>query len=80
LRKTAGLSLSDRIHTTVQVTGDGADGTADRVRAALARFGGYIQQETLSLALADATPPAGAHTGQDTYDGVDLLLSVQRTG
>ena len=78
LRKAAGFRISDRITTTFQVAA-GADGNAARVQAALARFGGYIQQETLSLGLADAAPPAGAFTGEETLDGVPLVLSVCRT-
>jgi isoleucyl-tRNA synthetase len=76
LRKAAGFAISDRISLTYQV--DGGNGTGERLAAMLARFGDYIQQETLSTSLAEAPPPAGAHTGEDTLDGVTLRLAVCR--
>jgi hypothetical protein len=50
-----------------------------RLAAALTRFGDYVQQETLSLRLEAAAPPAGAFTQEEKLDGVDLLLSVCRS-
>ena len=77
MRKSAGFAISDRITTTYQVR-DG-NGQAARLAAALARFGDYVQQETLSLRLEDTAPPAGAFAQQEKLDGVDLLLSVCRS-
>jgi len=77
MRKSAGFAISDRITTTYQVR-DG-NGQAARLAAALTRFGDYVQQETLSLRLEAAAPPAGAVTQEEKLDGVDLLLSVCRS-
>ena len=80
LRKAAGFAISDRITTTYQLAnGGGADGTS-RLHTALARYGDYIQQETLSLRLADATPPEGAFARQETLDDLPVLLSVRQAG
>lgn len=76
LRKAAGFSISDRITTTVQVAH--GNGSADRLAAALARFGDYIQQETLSVSLAEAAPPAGAFARTEKLDDLDLLVSVRQ--
>jgi isoleucyl-tRNA synthetase len=82
LRKTAGFAISDRIMLTYQFANGGGTepAGAERLHVALDRFGPYIQQETLSVGLANAAPAGDAFTQQERLDGVDLVLSVRRSG
>jgi len=70
LRKDAGFEIADRIRT--YVAGDGG------LRDALDRFDAYVRQETLSVDLSDAPPPAGAHRETASIDGRDVTLAVER--
>ncbi|HMA33732.1 MAG TPA: isoleucine--tRNA ligase [Chloroflexia bacterium] len=78
LRKAAGCEISDRITTTYQFVDEGDLTGMARTRAATARFGDYIRQETLSTHLAEAAPSAEAFSQEVTLDGVRLRLSVCR--
>jgi isoleucyl-tRNA synthetase len=71
MRKDAGFDLSDRIHTTYR-TEDG------ELAAAIARMTGYVQDETLSLSLAEADPAEGAYVERGEVDGIELTLGVRR--
>jgi isoleucyl-tRNA synthetase len=76
MRKDAGFAISDRIHTSYLVSSDGG---ADRLRAALARFGDYVKSETLSLDLAEGPAPEGSYAAVHTLDGAALTLAVRRS-
>jgi isoleucyl-tRNA synthetase len=76
MRKDAGFAISDRIHTSYLVSSDGG---ADRLRAALARFGDYVKSETLSLDLAEGPAPEGSYAAEHTLDGAALTLAVRRS-
>jgi isoleucyl-tRNA synthetase len=76
MRKDAGFAISDRITTTYTVAGDGG---ADRLRAALAHYGDYVQAETLSRSLQEGPPPAGSHAAEHTLDGAAITLAVQQS-
>jgi isoleucyl-tRNA synthetase len=70
LRRDAGFDISDRITTYWQSDED--------VRLVLAAHEEYIRSETLSLALVEGAPPAGAHSEEQSVDGHALTLGVQR--
>lgn len=68
LRKSAGLSISDRINTQYQATA--------RLSAAIEACADYIKDETLSVTMSAGS--AGAHTASDTFDGEKLELWISR--
>ena len=70
LRREAGFEIADRITTYWQ--GD------DDVRRVLEAHGGYVRDETLSLSLVEGDPPAEAHRSEQTVDGHDVVLGVER--
>jgi isoleucyl-tRNA synthetase len=76
MRKDAGFAISDRIHTTYTVSGDGG---ADRLRAALAQYGDYVKNETLSLDLAEGPAPDGSYRADHSLDGATVTLAVQKS-
>ncbi len=80
LRKSAGFTISDRITATYALAPLRPDvpELAERLRAALDQFGAYVQQETLSTSLLNATPPAGAFSREESLDGLNVILSVRR--
>jgi isoleucyl-tRNA synthetase len=70
LRKDAGFEIADRIHTYYA-------GDAD-IAAVMREHAAYIQQETLSVALATDAPPQAVHTETADIDGHTVTLSVVR--
>ena len=76
MRKDAGFAISDRIHTTYAVNGDGG---ADRLRAALAQYGDYVKAETLSVALSEGPAPTDSYAADYTLDGATVTLAVQKS-
>ncbi|MEX0750895.1 MAG: DUF5915 domain-containing protein, partial [Dehalococcoidia bacterium] len=70
LRKDAGFEIADRIRT--YYAGDG------NLRDVMERFGDYVRQETLSVALEQAPPPAAAHAETANVDGREVTLGVVR--
>jgi hypothetical protein len=42
------------------------------------RFGDYVRQETLSIAIEAAPPPADAHSETASVDGREVTLGVVR--
>ncbi len=70
LRRDAGFDISDRITTYWQ---GGAD-----MRRVLAAHEDYIKSETLSLALVEGPPPPAAHREQQSIDGHDVTLGVEK--
>ena len=76
MRTDAGFAISDRIHTSYKL---GGDGTTDRLRAALAQYTDYVQAETLSLDLHEGAAPADSYQADHTLDGVSVGLAVRRS-
>jgi isoleucyl-tRNA synthetase len=72
LRKAAGFEISDHIATYYQ--------GPPRLRAVLQKHGDYVRQETLSEALTEGPPPAGAgaHAEEQKLDGEPITLAVLR--
>ena len=70
LRREAGFDIADRITTYWQ--GD------DDIRRVLEAHGGYVRDETLSLSLVEGEPPAEAHRSEQTVDGHEVVLGVER--
>jgi len=70
LRKDAGFDISDRITTYWQADGE--------VRRVLQAHEQYVKDETLSLALVDGSSPASAHSEQQSIDGHDVTLGVEK--
>jgi isoleucyl-tRNA synthetase len=72
MRKDAGLEISDRIELAYQADGE--------VAAALVAFAGYVQQETLAVALTAVplpTPPDYQQT--ITVGEQDIVLSLRKS-
>jgi isoleucyl-tRNA synthetase len=70
LRKDAGFQIADRIRTYYAGDGD--------LRDVMQRFGDYVRQETLSIAVEEAQPPADAHAETANVDGREVTLAVVR--
>ena len=70
MRRDADFNISDRITTYWQ--GD------DDVRRVLAAHGKYISNETLTLSLEEAAPPADAHRDDSAIDGHKVPLGVRK--
>jgi isoleucyl-tRNA synthetase len=70
MRRSAGFDIADRIITYYQGGGD--------VGKVMEGFSDYIKQETLSLELAEGTPPEGAFTDTYKLGGHEILLGVKR--
>ncbi|MCE2470199.1 MAG: isoleucine--tRNA ligase, partial [Dehalococcoidia bacterium] len=71
MRRDAGFDIADRIVTYV----DGADaGTL----AILEAHGAYLRQETLSVRVAAAPPPGGAHAERHAIEDTELTIGVTR--
>ncbi|MEA3338200.1 MAG: class I tRNA ligase family protein [Chloroflexota bacterium] len=73
MRKDADFELSDRVHTTYQTDDEGLAG-------AITGYEDYIKQETLSLTLATAAPPAGAHVVTVAVNDTEVTLGVFLAG
>ena len=71
LRKEAGLEIDDRVVTYVA-------GAGERLRAALARHGDYVRQETLSVELRFEPAPEGAYSEEQVVEEVRVTLGVRR--
>ncbi|MCH8850584.1 MAG: hypothetical protein IIC89_07145, partial [Chloroflexi bacterium] len=50
----------------------------DDIGRVLAAHEDYVKNETLSLELVDAEPPAEAHRSEQTVDGHDVVLGVAK--
>ena len=72
LRRAARFDITDRIVAFYQ--------GPQRVREAMQKFAGYIQQETLSDSLVEAEPGEGVHADKQKLDGMDVVLGVKRVG
>ncbi|MFQ5814050.1 MAG: class I tRNA ligase family protein, partial [Anaerolineae bacterium] len=70
LRRAAGFEITDRIITFYQ--GD------ERVHQVMARFGGYIRQETLSGELRQGEPEASAYVERLKLEGAEVTLGVKK--
>ncbi len=70
LRKDAGFEIADRIKTYYA-----GDATVAQV---MQRFGDYVRQETLTVALSDDAPEHGVHSESANIDGHEVTLSVVR--
>ncbi len=70
LRKDAGFEIADRIKT--YYAGDAT------VAEVMRRFGEYVRQETLTVALSDDAPEHGVHSETANIDGHEVTLSVVR--
>jgi isoleucyl-tRNA synthetase len=70
LRKDAGFEIADRIRTYYAGDGD--------LRDVMQRFGDYVRQETLSVAVEEAAPPPDAHSESANVDGREVTLGVVR--
>jgi len=70
LRKDAGFEIADRIRTYYAGDGD--------LRDVMRRFDEYVRQETLSVEVKEAQPPAGAHAETANVDGTEITLAVEK--
>ena len=70
MRRDAGFELADRI--TAWYSGDAEVARVMKAQAA------YIQGETLSTALLEGAPPAGAQRAEHDLDGVKVTIGLQR--
>ncbi len=70
MRKEADFRIEDHITTYYR--------TGPALRAVLAAYGDYIQQETLSTALLEAEAPVGAYVQTLEIDGQSITLAVRR--
>jgi isoleucyl-tRNA synthetase len=68
LRKSAGLSISDRIRTQYLASA--------RLGAAIEACADYVKGETLSMTLQAGN--AGQHTASDDFDGETLTVSIDK--
>ncbi len=73
MRKDADFQLSDRIQATYQTADAG-------LAAAIQQYGGYIQQETLSLSLDAGEPAADAYVATGDFDGAVVTVGIRRAG
>ncbi|MBX7213305.1 MAG: class I tRNA ligase family protein [Thermoflexales bacterium] len=69
LRKSAGLKITDRIHTEYAAT--------PRLAEAIGAFSAAIAGETLSVSLLAAANPAGTQAS-DSFDGETLTLGIRK--
>jgi isoleucyl-tRNA synthetase len=70
MRRSAGLDITDYIVTYYR--GD------DSIQQVMAKFGGYIKQETLSRELVPALPPDGSYTEKHRISGYEVLLGIKK--
>jgi isoleucyl-tRNA synthetase len=70
LRRAAGFEITDRIVTYYQ--------GPDSVREVMRKFADYVCQETLSEALHDEEPEAGATAESQKIEGTEVVLGVKR--
>ena len=75
LRREAELDVSDRIDVRY-VLGDGAEA----IGSAFAAHGAYIAEETLALSIEAGGELDGGATSEATIDGMDVVLSLARSG
>ncbi len=67
MRRDAGFDIADHI-----VTHFVSDDLGDLLEA----HGGYVMQETLSVELISAPPPAGAHVAEQSFDGLEATIGL----
>ncbi len=70
MRRNAGFDIADYIETVYQ---GGAS-----IQRVMEGFASYIKQETLSLVLAEGSPPDGAFVKNHIIDGNEVMLAVKR--
>jgi isoleucyl-tRNA synthetase len=70
MRKNAGFEITDTIVTYFEGTPE--------IGRVMRRYEDYIRQETLSRALVEGAPPAGAHVEEHSVDGAKVLLGVKQ--
>ncbi|WP_298404956.1 isoleucine--tRNA ligase [uncultured Chloroflexus sp.] len=70
-RKSAGLAISDRIHLFLTSADE-----ADLLTATLAKYGDYVKNETLAVALDIGTPPDGAYTETDEFGDGTVTVGI----
>jgi isoleucyl-tRNA synthetase len=71
MRKDAGLEISDRIELSYQAEGD--------VAAALVNFAGYVQQETLAVALTAVALSAPDYQQATQVGDQIVTLALRKT-
>jgi len=72
MRKQAGFDIADYIEAYYQ--------GAPAIQRVMTGFAAYIEQETLSRKLIEATAPEGAFVKSQVIEGNKVMLAVKRTG
>jgi len=70
MRKNAGFAIADRIRTYYSAS--------DQISAVMVNFGGYIQAETLSMALIADVPPDETYREDFRIENETLILGIQQ--
>jgi isoleucyl-tRNA synthetase len=77
MRKSADFDVSDRISTYYSLEGPD-DNDKRRVEGALVTHKGYLEVETLTTALSEGKPPAGAFEHDETIGSTVVHIAVAR--